>query len=276
MRIEMKISTFNNIKTTMPNTIQGDISFMARGLLTPILDRAKAKEEIPLWSPTTFQGTRNGKNAIEVSCLVYDIDDGLTNINTWRCFNRYSLMAHTSFSHRPEHPKYRIILPLAKPIPARDWDRACIAAEDMWDALVGIGKPDMKALKDVARVYFRYALPDNDYRDYQEDISHHGELLTLDYSYVEIETKQVRRVEYNPAKPMKLEDIELTEAFRTHLAHQINGKIVGNTARYIMCPQCGDRSVYFSLDLTSPTSIKWPQCNHQNTCRWWGSLKDLL
>jgi hypothetical protein len=276
MRIEMKISTFSNIKTTMPNTIQGDISFMARGLLAPILDRAQSKNEIPLWSPTTFQGTRNGKNAIEVSCLVYDVDDGLTNINTWQCFDRYSLMAHTSFSHRPDHPKYRIILPLAKPIPARDWDRACIAAEDLWDSLVGIGKPDMKALKDVARVYFRYALPDNEYRDYQEDISHHGELLELDYSYVEIKTKEVRRVEYNPAKPMKLEDIELTEAFRTHLANQINAKIVGNTARYILCPQCGDRSVYFSLDLTSPTSIKWPQCNHQNTCRWWGSLKDLL
>ena len=76
--------------------------------------------------------------------------------------------------------------------------------------------------------------------------------------------------------PISLSELELDADFRAKICFQANGKMVGNTARYIPCPQCGDNSVYFSIDLNIGSTMKYPQCNHKNSCGWWGTLKDLL
>ncbi len=69
------------------------------------------------------------------------MDDGLSSFDSWQIWGKlgYTVAAHTSYSHTPEHHKYRIALPLLEPIPASDWPRAAIAANELWAKVVGVG-----------------------------------------------------------------------------------------------------------------------------------------
>jgi hypothetical protein len=257
----MKISLFPNIKANEPTIFSGNIE---------------------------TDGTRNSKNAQFISCLVYDLDDGLTPFDTWRLFTDWVVIAHTSFSHKPHFHKYRIILPLKRVVPAEEWNRASKWGLQLWNNVVGRGEPDPKALKDRARIYFRYSLPFED--TFGEDDPRHprgyfqtvqslnGDLLELDWESIPKEEPKKIAPEktYTKTGPITVEALELDSRFRERIASQCGAKIVGNNARYIKCPQCGDNSVFYSIDLAMPNSMKWAQCNHKNSCQWWGSLKDLL
>jgi putative DNA primase/helicase len=160
----MKISLFPHIKENKPIIFDGNGQELAKGLLNPCVPfGAVSKNDIPLWSPTIFNGKRSSSNAQYITMLVFDIDDGLTPFDSWRLFSDWAVLAHTSFSHKPNFHKYRIILPLANPVPAKEWNRASKWAFQFWADIVGRGEPDQKALKDCARIYFRYAIPFNDW-----------------------------------------------------------------------------------------------------------------
>ena len=280
----MKISLFPNIKANSPKMFSGDIQTIAKGLLANTGCGATSKNQLPLWSPTLFEGTRSSKNAQFISCLVYDLDDGLTPFDTWRLFSDWALIAHTSFSHKPQYHKYRIILPLQDLVPANEWTRASKWGLQLWNKVVGRGEPDPKALKDRARIYFRYALPFSDLSldDPQHPANYFQTIESLDAPLLDLDWRSIPEEEPKPEpkfqrrEPVSLDTLQLDTRFRERIASQVGSKIVGNTARYIRCPQCGDNSVYFSIDLDMPNSIKWPQCNHRNSCQWWGSFKDLL
>lgn len=270
---------------------QGDLETIKNGLLQPCRKhRILEKNHIPLWSPSVFRGTRSGKNAQFISFLVYDLDDGLTPYDSWRLFTKWKVLAHTSFSHKPQFHKYRIILPLAKPIPADEWSRAFRAGNILWEEVVGRGEPDQKAIKDIARIYFRYAIPDwgefNDVANehpmnvtsiHQSDSWLKGDLLDLPWESIpKIEPKIYQAPRRESGKKASLEEVTLDPSVRSKLADQTGGVIIDNTARKITCPQCHDNSVYFTINLASPNSVKYPQCNHKNSCGWWGKIQDLL
>lgn len=281
MKQQYFLSTFPNIKTNKPRIIERPLHIIIQSLLTP-LKGVTQKQSVSLWSPTYFDGTRSGANARYVSMLCYDIDDGIAPFSSWRLFSDYCVLAHTSFSHSAAHHKYRIILPLARAIPAGDWNRASIAAKELWDSTVGRGEPDPKALKDVARIYYRYAHP---MRDPSRDIDHpmynlqqhafwEGPLLDLDYSHIEI--PKVQQKSYKPMGKRSMQEVMLDRTFRAAAADRLGAKVVGNTARYILCPNCNRNTVYFSIDLSFPNAQKWPTCNHDVNCKYWGSFEDLL
>jgi hypothetical protein len=250
----------------------------------------KDKQNLPLWSPTIFRNQkRSGQNADRIYFLVYDIDDGFTPFDTWRLFHEYHVIAHTSFSHKPHHHKYRIILPLLHPIPANDWNRASVAAKGLWDVIVGAGEPDSSALNDRARAYFRYGVP---MTPSPEMTAHHplfpsnyhqtawnvGRPFNLEYEHVTIKEpvkrKYVPKV-YSNGKAA-ISEVMMDPNFRLAFANKAAATIQGNEARYIQCPQCGRNSVHFSLDPSIPTSYKWPTCNHANSCGWYGRFEELL
>ena len=281
MKQQFFLSIFPNIKTNKPKQISRPLDIVIQSLLTP-LEGVTQKQSISLWSPTSFEGTRSGANARSVSMLVYDIDDGVAPFSSWRLFADYCVLAHTSFSHSAAHHKYRIILPLATPIPAGDWNRASIAAKELWDSTVGRGEPDPKALKDVARIYYRYAHPlkdasrgkDHPLYQLQQHEYWEGPLLDLDYSHIEI--PKVQPKSYKPLGKRSMQDVMLDTTFRAAAADKLGAKIVGNNARGILCPSCNRPDVFFSIDLALPNSQKWPKCNHEHSCAYWGSFEDLL
>lgn len=276
-----QISLFDNIKENKPKVFQGNLETIISGLLQPCRNEpVKEKNQVPLWSPTIFQGSRSGKNAQFISFLVFDIDDGLTQYDTWKLFRNWKVLAHTSFSHKPDFQKYRIILPLAEPVPAAEWSRAYQAANMLWNELVGKGEPDQKALKDIARIYFRYVIPKQEAEldsPQQSNYSLKGHLLDLPWQSIpkpKIKTYIAPRRE--SGKKASFEEICLDPSVRSKLADQAGGVICDNTVRKILCPQCNNHSVYFTINLAAPNSVKYPQCNHKNSCGWWGNLQDLL
>jgi len=280
------ISLFSHIRNNNPTTFTSNIDTIRKGLLSESVKGAEKKHHIPLWSPTVFLGTRSSTNALEVGFLVFDLDDGKTLYDTWKLFSKWTVLAHTSFSHKPHFHKYRIILPLEKPVPAAEWGRASIWAMNLWKEVVGIGEPDQKAIKDVARIYFRYAVPSSSLEG--DDPLHPGNYFQSDYSYgplLNLDWQSIPKQQPKPKQPkpvsrrngpILLSELELDADFRAKICYQVGGKMVGNTARYILCPQCGEKSVYFSIDLYLGNTMKFPQCNHKNSCGWWGTLIDLL
>lgn len=82
-----------------------------------------AKKDLRLWSPTHYPAgsRRGGDNVLHLSCLVLDFDDGTAIDDAVEPWDGYFHILHTTWSHRPEHPKFRLTLPLAAPVAAPDW-----------------------------------------------------------------------------------------------------------------------------------------------------------
>jgi uncharacterized protein (DUF927 family) len=108
------------------------------------------KEGSPAWSPVSYKNgtTRGNANVESISMLVADIDDGQAFDEIKPKLDGYSYLAHSSFSHSLEQPKYRVILPLSQPVPVADWPLIWAQFNAF---LGGINDP---ATKDPARIYF--------------------------------------------------------------------------------------------------------------------------
>jgi hypothetical protein len=276
------ISTFPNQYQTIGKRTGVDYNNLIRGLLHPAKNE-NIKKFLPLWSPTTFEGDhRLGRKAEKIWCLVYDIDDGETQFDVWKNFKQYKLIIHTSWSHTIEHPKYRLILPLRKPIPAVDWYRAAVAAKEFWVMNAGGSLPDNLALKDKARAYYRYSIPPG--REHLQRVhSTDSNCISFNLNYDHIPTKKENF--YKPPKrPLSSKESILDYRIRCEIAAGIECQISGNVARKIICPQCHKRTVWFKLDVNYDSNTRESQnldmttarCNHLSQCGWRGTLNDLL
>ena len=155
MNSTIKFSTFKSIKNTKPYVVEAQLETFIKGMTALVSNSAKNKNDLPLWSPCIFKegGKRCKGDAEWITCLVYDIDDGATPFSTWQLFTEWNVIAHTSFSHKPQHHKYRVILPLGQPIPACDWDRAHLGAIELWRKLVGQRSITKDEKKDLSLLY---------------------------------------------------------------------------------------------------------------------------
>ena len=92
----------------------------------------------PGWSATVYRpSTTRGKAGVEtVTALVFDIDH---DEPVWSLFDGLEYVAHTTWKHhassthvecreRDDCPHWRIVLPLARPVPVDDWDAFRMAA----------------------------------------------------------------------------------------------------------------------------------------------------
>jgi len=107
------------------------------------------------WSPTIYaEGASRGNAGVTaLTALVIDVDDG-TSFSELECtLAPFLYIVHTSYSHKPEHPKYRVVLPLAAPVMASDWQAAW---QRMNVFVKGHADP---AAKDPARMYFLPSQP---------------------------------------------------------------------------------------------------------------------
>lgn len=312
---QIRFSVFENRFAKRPETITVPLDVFAKRMIEPVSYNATDKNKLPLWSPAVFDGNRAQANVIEVSCLVYDIDDGIAPFSSWQLFAQYKCIVHTSFSHKPHHHKYRVIMPLKKPVLVRDWQQFWRAAAELWQKMtyrepdtdtidiwtktgldkskhpeaysriVGRGIPDMKALKDCARMFYRYAIPhSNEYRAGHplDPVQYHnswyhlvGDCIDLEYSHIELPKPPPRPV-YDTSKPISMGDALMMPEMRLALAHRANADISGNVARHIICPGCNRATVHFYIDPhVHHNPQRFAKCNHANSCGWYGSLEAL-
>lgn len=88
--------------------------------------RKDAKKDMRLWSPTRYQEgwkERGTDGVTHISCLVLDYDSGVRIPEARSVFGEYFHLFHTTWSHSEEHPKFRVVLPLAVSCPVSGFDR---------------------------------------------------------------------------------------------------------------------------------------------------------
>ena len=107
-----------------PDRSRGELDFESYHALDVSNPEAKRQRDDEkdgqAWLPATFRADsdRINANVTSVTAFVGDCDNGLTSIDTIKKnLSGVDFFAHTSFSHRPEKPKVRFIVPFSSPIP---------------------------------------------------------------------------------------------------------------------------------------------------------------
>lgn len=120
-------------------------------------EQRKAQKDGTCWIPCSVvdvNGNRNQANMHEAHLLVLDIDTGLPLDDVKARLNSLEAAIHSSFSHTPEHPKWRVVMPLKEPIPASDLAKLF----DHFQERFG-GELDASCGHDSARLYYLPACP---------------------------------------------------------------------------------------------------------------------
>jgi hypothetical protein len=126
--------------------------------------RAKKMKSGRAWCPATF-GTRPNEegslrhdgNVLAMYAGVADIDnkidEPLTVPDIEARLKGYTFALHTSYSHTPEKPRYRVIIPLAHPMPPADMPRLSAYFRTLFGSALD------EACKNPSHVYFTPSYP---------------------------------------------------------------------------------------------------------------------
>jgi hypothetical protein len=236
------------------------------------------KRTLPCWSPASFQPEQpaTSEHTLALSCLVLDMDEGADLEACWAQTAPWQAALHTSWSHTLDAPRFRLVFPLARPIPAASW-----AA--VWRAAVALLRLDAdRKCVNANRRYLLPARPDAEaaFQFRSREIGPALDLAPLLPAAVAAHPRQpARRVVvphylYSHATRKRLSvSPEARERLAERLGATIRGSGRGQRAEGIPCPGCGRSSVWFLL---APEQATRARCNHLNSCGWSGPVTDLL
>ena len=169
--VKLAVARFSNAKSN--RVVQEEHSWGSLGdLLTQHVERKN--KDGPLWSPTFYGSAvnRSKSNVLAMSCLVLDFDTGVSPEVFARGWDRFAYAMHTTFKHTTEHPRWRVVFPLARPISGEEWPIA-------WQRLTehfGGGSAD-PVCKDASRIYYLPSCPPEADRG---AVLHEGEWISPD------------------------------------------------------------------------------------------------
>jgi hypothetical protein len=85
--------------------------------------RKDAKRDLRIWAPALYRtdGRRGTDGVIALGCLVLDYDAGVSIDDAASTWEGWLHLIHTTWSHTDEHPRFRVVLPLARTVLAEDW-----------------------------------------------------------------------------------------------------------------------------------------------------------
>jgi hypothetical protein len=223
-------------------------------------------------------GVRRNSAFRFASVIALDVEGGPTTQQAHATFRQWFHVIYTTWSHRAEAHRFRVVLPLARDVSAHEYKAlwAWLAAK-----LDGGADPQTK---DLARALFLPARrPDG--RRAGSKAWEDAPLLDPDAVLAEARTRfaeAVARPSF-PRPPASLqagaalrearERLKQDTATRHRAALYLEGKVRGNRVDDIACPRCGRSSVWFWLE---PGKKSTASCNHRNSCGWWGHLDALL
>lgn len=271
----LDISLFDNVWDVRPVARSCSAGGLARSLTTfPVIEVAN-KLDLPAWSPARFApgATRKAATVEAVSCLVLDHDAGEPEA-ALAAWDGWMAILHSTWSHRADAPRFRVVVPLARPVPRERWGAA-------WSWAAERSQGADPSCKDPSRLYLRPALPHAG-APHLERVQV-GEVLDV-LPLLPAEPPPPKR----PAKaalvvPARLRDravgvrLGFDPESRERVAAEIGATITGDgtdrRAVRIPCPACGDPSVWFYI---APTRLRFARCNHRKSCGWKGPLEALL
>ncbi len=272
--VRLGISVFDNAWDNVPKYRDVTLAALLRALLTfRVLPDVGDKRALPAWSPARFSGeARRAVEVVDVSCLVLDLDAGDVEAVS-AAWTGHLHVLHSTWSHSAEQPRFRVVVPLARPVPVAWWSAA-------WAWATARTPGADAACKDPSRLYFRPAVR----REEQPHFSRLVEGPVLDVVPLLNPTLSTERA---PALPARVPARQLAQVVRLRLAHdpgtreRVAGELgvpvvgigEGRRAEHIACPLCGRPTVWF---LVSPRRQSRAYCRHRKSCGWNGPLEALL
>ena len=257
----VRFSVFSRLFDTEPRPLALPLYAFGNYITAPRKLRGAAdKQAAPGWSPSTFNGKRKNENVIETSCICLDFDEGVTLREARNRFRQFHAIFNTSWSHTPEKHRFRLVLPLTRPVTPAEFKRVW-----EWASRLCGGKLD-KSCKDPARFWYlpatHHSVPRHEHfwaRVFP------GEIPNVTRILADVPPPTHRRPVYHRSSSG---NTSLDEANRRILGERL-GRCNGVSASKITCPACGDRSVYFYF------SGGFALCNHRNSCDWQGPVEEL-
>lgn len=147
--MSLKLSLFRSITDTEPQTQETSWRQLIADL-GPHTTYYTDKFSVPAFSPATFRGTRTARNVEEIHFGVLDLDSiSLSDLDDL-CLRveGYRYILYSTWSHRPDRPCARLLIPFDRPVKPSDWS-------NVWQRLHtefgGYGDP---SCKDLSRLYF--------------------------------------------------------------------------------------------------------------------------
>ncbi|MES2192173.1 MAG: phage/plasmid primase, P4 family [Pseudomonadota bacterium] len=166
-----------------------------------------------VFSPVIYDEgtTRKNANVKAVYCAVFDIEHNGAFDEIRANLAGYRYAAYSTFSHRHSDPRYRLIIPLAKPVAAELWPIA-------WQRLnLWMGGIDDPSTKDAARIYYLPSRPPGS----QEYFIEEGEGKAIDIDDLpELSSEKLEKIhasvrsshETKPHKDLTTSSVELSSA----------------------------------------------------------------
>ena len=154
---------------------RGDLSADQYHALDPSKSQDKLRRDTvkngPAWLPSTFRkdGKRTNEDVTAIHAFVADCDNGsVTGQLIENKLSKLEYFAHTTYSHRPEKPKWRIIVPFSRPIPPS-------RLENVFDYFNVLFEGQLDPCgKKLAQLYYKSSCPPDGVFDCRR---HSGELL---------------------------------------------------------------------------------------------------
>lgn len=112
------VSQFPSIQQNRPTVVHQLLWPAIVEMLTQQRRAVARKDQVALIAFASFggDGTRKGVNVEFIDALVLDLDEGIP-VNVLRSrLASIELVAYSTFSHRREHPKYRLVLPFLRSV----------------------------------------------------------------------------------------------------------------------------------------------------------------
>lgn len=273
-------SFFPDIYTSAPQRWRGSFSTLAARLARfPVRADIADKRRLPCWSPAAFRGAGSkNEDAAFIGALVFDVDSGATIDEAERRCAPWAMVLHSTWSHTAGAPRFRIVLPLSRAVPADRWQAA-------WQlATAQINLSVDRSCCNPNRRYFLPAAPcegaptlarsalDRPALDLLGALP--SQPNTLRACVARAASIQVPwRLRHHAAALRLASD----PASRRRTAEALGASIVGagdqERADHLACPGCGRPSVWFFL---APARASRARCKHRRSCAWTGSLVDLL
>ena len=250
--------------------------------------KAARLDAVPCWSPCVFEDRkpRSKETALRVSALVLDYDDKGATLDSIRAaWSDWAHVVHTSWSHTDKAHRCRLVVPLTVPIPAEMWPR-------LWTWAYRRAPDIDDRCSDASRIYF---LPTTREHDSPFEV-HTNDGPPLDVGSLELpavdDTAPIARAlpgknrtraprpraarqsrgDMNRSEKRRYKMFATDPKLREEAARRVGAKIVDNRATRAPCPQCGKESVWWWIE---PTSMVTAQCDHRNTCGWYGPVFEL-
>jgi len=273
--LRLDISLFSNAWDPRPRAKTVKLDALVRALTTfreriGLVD----KRGLPAWSPARFQGERREASEVSaVSCLVLDLDGAHPELvrSAW---SDVFHVVHSTWSHTGVEARFRLIVPLARPVPADRWREA-------WDWAADRSPEADGSCKDPGRLYFLPAVREAD--QVRFSWTHEAPLLDLLDELPAAQEDSPCLPAPRRRVPRRLRDfvarrrLERDPGARERVADAVGARLAGvggeRRAEDAPCPRCGRRSVWFWL---APRSLRWACCQHRRSCGWTGPLEELL